>query len=302
MSDDLLARATGALRDESGQRESTRAAVGRVRVLTALRARNARRRRLGSASVAACVTLLCAGAWAAATGRLPLGRLLREGTSVGAPSATPAHTTPPQRARAIAPSAQPAPPVVAPSTSTTTIDEPHSTSVIPRDSSPAPSAPVVRHAVVAARAPARASHLPVSTHVAIAPAPTAPTAPSINGPAGSSPEVPLAPVAVEDPAEALYRAAHVAHFSTRDPQAALPAWERYLAAAPDGRFAPEARYNRALSLVRLGRVSEAREALAPFAEAAEGSYRQREAAVLRARLAASPATDGAAPLTSPSAR
>lgn len=164
------------------------------------------------------------------------------------------------------------------------------------------TAPVVRPAVVASRVPARASHVPVSTRAAVAPAPSAQPAPSLSGPVGSAPEVPLAPVAVEDPAEALYRAAHVAHFSTRDPQAALAAWERYLAAAPDGRFAPEARYNRALSLVRLGRMSEARDALAPFAEASEGSYRQREAAALRARLAAASPTNGAPALTSPSAR
>jgi hypothetical protein len=50
-----------------------------------------------------------------------------------------------------------------------------------------------------------------------------------------------------------------------------------LAAYPSGCFAPEARYNRALVLVRLGRRAEAREALRPFAAGELGGYRQREA-------------------------
>src|SRR5690606_9995452 len=64
-----------------------------------------------------------------------------------------------------------------------------------------------------------------------------------------------------DPEEARYRAAHETHFVARDWSRALRAWDDYLAAYPKGRFAPEARYNRALALVRLGRRDEAREAL-----------------------------------------
>lgn len=75
----------------------------------------------------------------------------------------------------------------------------------------------------------------------------------------------------------LYEAAHDAHFVARDPSRALGAWDAYLAKYPNGRFAPEAKYNRALSLVRLGRRDEAREALAPFADGAHGDYRKREA-------------------------
>jgi type IV secretory pathway VirB10-like protein len=75
----------------------------------------------------------------------------------------------------------------------------------------------------------------------------------------------------------LYRAAHRAHFEQGDPAAALRGWDEYLRAAPSGRFSVEARYNRALCLVRLGRKAEARSALAPFARGAYGNYRQREA-------------------------
>jgi hypothetical protein len=85
------------------------------------------------------------------------------------------------------------------------------------------------------------------------------------------------PKAAPDPAHELYRRAHHAHFSEQDPARALGLWESYLREAPRGRFAVEARYNRALCLVRLGRHAEARSALEPFAKGAAGSYRQHEA-------------------------
>ncbi|MGH7438480.1 MAG: tetratricopeptide repeat protein, partial [Polyangiaceae bacterium] len=75
----------------------------------------------------------------------------------------------------------------------------------------------------------------------------------------------------------LYAVAHQAHFVARDPDVALRAWDAYLAAYPSGRFALEARFNRALTLVRLGRLDEARTALTPFASGEAGGYRQREA-------------------------
>ena len=81
--------------------------------------------------------------------------------------------------------------------------------------------------------------------------------------------------------DALYRDAHEAHFVRRDPAAALVAWDRYLAAAgPSGRFTLEARYNRAVTLVRLGRREEAASALRPFASGEYGGYRRDEAAQL----------------------
>jgi hypothetical protein len=86
--------------------------------------------------------------------------------------------------------------------------------------------------------------------------------------------------------EALYRSAHNLHFHGGDPAATLAAWDSYLAAEPDGRFAVEARYNRGLVLARLGRYAEARAALVPFALGAVEpvGYRQREAAQLVERL------------------
>ena len=80
--------------------------------------------------------------------------------------------------------------------------------------------------------------------------------------------------------EALYAKAHRAHFVEHDSLTAVRAWEAYLEAYPNGRFALEARYNRALSFVRLGWHDDARAALAPFAKGTYGGYRQREASEL----------------------
>ena len=74
--------------------------------------------------------------------------------------------------------------------------------------------------------------------------------------------------------------AHLAAARALSRAAALRAWDAYLAAAPSGRFAPEARYNRALCLVRLGRKDDAERALRPFADGAYGSYRRDEAKAL----------------------
>jgi len=89
-----------------------------------------------------------------------------------------------------------------------------------------------------------------------------------------------APPPIDDPVDReLYARAHAAHFRGADPALALAAWDTYLAERPAGRFAIEARYNRALVLIRLDRVDEARAALAPFAdgEVAPTGYRQHDA-------------------------
>ncbi len=74
----------------------------------------------------------------------------------------------------------------------------------------------------------------------------------------------------------LYRLAHEVHFGNHDYAQALSGWNAYLQSAPGGRFATEARYNRAICLLRLGRDAEARQALEPFASGKQG-YRQNEA-------------------------
>ncbi|HEY7374223.1 MAG TPA: hypothetical protein VIF57_18820 [Polyangia bacterium] len=77
-----------------------------------------------------------------------------------------------------------------------------------------------------------------------------------------------------------YERAHRAHFFESAPERALAAWDAYLAAYPRGTFAPEARYNRALCLARLGRFAAAGEALRPFAVGRFAGYRRREACTL----------------------
>jgi hypothetical protein len=130
--------------------------------------------------------------------------------------------------------------------------------------------PKLELAVTMERAPRTPAPPPVVVPVAVPVASAAPAA--------SSPPPP--PV----DGEALYRAAHHAHFVDKNPGAALAAWNAYLAAAPRGRFVLEALYNRALCLVRLGQTSAALAALAPFADGRHGSYRQAEATQLREAL------------------
>jgi len=88
----------------------------------------------------------------------------------------------------------------------------------------------------------------------------------------------------ENDAHDVYRQAHAAHFKSHDLSAALRGYETYLARQPSGRFAVDARYNRALCLVRLGRQAEARSELERFARGSYGGYRQADAQRLLAAL------------------
>jgi hypothetical protein len=95
-----------------------------------------------------------------------------------------------------------------------------------------------------------------------------------------TPTATATPTATPTDSLALFRNAHRLHFTAQDPAAALAAWDAYLREDPAGSLALEARYNRALCLVRLGRSHEAREALAPFADGRNGGYRKAEARAL----------------------
>lgn len=115
-----------------------------------------------------------------------------------------------------------------------------------------------------------------------------PTRPATIARTAPPPAIVEAPVVAREPAPseelAAYRAAHALHFHGADPAAALAAWDAYLARFPSGTFAVDARYDRALALIKLGRYVEARAALLPFASAAAGSYRQADAAKLIAAM------------------
>lgn len=102
-------------------------------------------------------------------------------------------------------------------------------------------------------------------------------------PSASVKASPSSSAAFQDVDGDLYRLAHEAHFGSHDYARALLGWEAYLQAAPRGRLATEARYNRAICLLRLGRDAEARQALEPFASGKMG-YRQSEAQQLHDEL------------------
>jgi TolA-binding protein len=85
--------------------------------------------------------------------------------------------------------------------------------------------------------------------------------------------------------DALYTAAHEAHFSQRDYGSALARWDAYIAAAPQGHFVPEAQFNRIVCLVRLGRREDA---IASIRALPLAHYRRVEADRLLDRLAATP--------------
>jgi hypothetical protein len=87
-----------------------------------------------------------------------------------------------------------------------------------------------------------------------------------------------------DDAHAVYRSAHAAQFKLNDAAGAIRGYEAYLAVQPGGRFAVDARYNRALCLVRVGRQAEARVELARFASGSYGGYRRGDAERLLAAL------------------
>ena len=128
------------------------------------------------------------------------------------------------------------------------------------------------------------------------PAPAISSSPLALAPEPSAKEVTVTPASASDKLRATgdspiteaeferYRLAHEAHFVKKDPAAALAAWADYLAHAPSGHLAVEARYNQALCLLKLGRTQEARRSLAPFVAGTYGAYRRQEAQTLIATL------------------
>ncbi|WP_437555217.1 hypothetical protein WME97_24575 [Sorangium sp. So ce367] len=275
--DDVLREAARALRSEADASRNRRDET-RARVMRSLKAQRARRLAMVRVVVPLAAVLVGSVAWASAARWFPGGwddLASRLGLRVSeAPTMPPA--PPPQRAlsgprhaaEAPAPPAAeaPAPPEAEASAEAVAPEPPP----LPAPIAEPPIAPAPPRAPVLAVAPVRSASRPIA---AVAPrAARLPTAPR---PAAGDPQAIERPPAGPD-ADALYQAAHRAHFAERNPAAALDAWNAYLTAAPRGRFAVEAQYNRALCLVRLGRKDEARRALDPFAQGAFGGYRKDE--------------------------
>jgi len=86
----------------------------------------------------------------------------------------------------------------------------------------------------------------------------------------------------------LYDRAHQAHFVRRDFGAALELWSRYLALGGAAPLSAEARFNRAIALLQLGRPAAAAADLRPFADGDYGAYRREEARALLRRISEQP--------------
>jgi hypothetical protein len=147
----------------------------------------------------------------------------------------------------------------------------------------------IAHKIVPEQAPppvltARATPLRMSPPPRPEPAPPPPPPAVVEPPPAPPAPPPSASAPKEDAGPnldlAAYKTAHRLHFSSQDHAAALAAWDAYLRDFPRGTFALEARYNRAICLVKLGRTAEARAALQPFADGAMGGYRKDEARAL----------------------
>ncbi|TKC93622.1 tetratricopeptide repeat protein [Polyangium fumosum] len=268
MKDDMLRAATRALREEADASQG-RQAETRARVLATLKSRRARKLAAIRVFVPLAAVLVGSVAWAEATHRLPsVWYELKHDLGFGreeeeAPATAPAI---PPAGRPVAKNAAPA----------VTGEAPADKAEMPAEKAAEPEVPPPSEAPAAPAETVGAPTVVAPKIVAAAssPKPSAPT----EAAAIEAPEA--APAPRVDTDDALYRAAHQAHFVTRDPAGALAAWDAYLRAAPRGRFAPEAHYNRALCLVRLGRTAEAERTLELFASGSFGGYRKAEAKAL----------------------
>jgi hypothetical protein len=242
MKDDVLSRATRALREET-QGDDTDARFTRSRIMASVHDERVKRRTRWAFLLPIAATFVAASAYGAATGttRQAFEVVARALGIHGSPPVASTPATPRSRERAKPPvPAEPPPPVAAP-----ILETPPS---VPEPPAAEP---------LAAKPPSTAAKTS-----AVAPPST--SLPGVGG-------------AAADPSFDLYRTAHEKHFVDRDYARALGAWDAYLRAAPKGTLAPEARYNRALCLVRLHRNDEARAALEPFASGRYGTYRRSDA-------------------------
>ncbi len=291
-----LDEAIGALREEESLAPGD--ALGtRSRVLATLgRRRQQRQVWLVAGMVLACC-LVGTTSWAWVTGWLP-ARLGLESQpieqvssselgNVGSPAgsrragAEPLEPAADPAAEIVAPPVPSAPAIAPPVPSAPAIAPP--APIAPAIAPPVPSAPAVAppKMPVPPKAPAHSLSRPgppAKPPVAAPPRTVEPTSAPVGAPSAET----VAPA--PDPELAAFRRAHEAHFGGGEPLAVLALWDDYLSRFAAGRLAPEARWNRAVLLVRLGRTSEARAALAPFAAGAESGYRQREAEELMRTL------------------
>jgi hypothetical protein len=248
---DLLEQATRALRETSAE-PNPRSGLTRARILESAEKRSIRRRGFWLRWLIGIVAALGAST--------ALARVAQYWPEIKRAIAPAAEQTEPSASRARKPPRRPAvkpPPVAA---------EPPAVVEPPAELPPAVVTPLAEPVPApkpkTPRVKARRPEPPGPVVVAQAPAPAA-----------------VAPAPPAESAElALFRRAQRLHLA-RDPKA-LDAWDDYLRVADRGALVPEARYNRALCLVRAGHKVEARRALEPFARGEYGDYRRSEAQAL----------------------
>jgi hypothetical protein len=272
--DDYLSKATRELR-ETGEAPPREVDAVRARIMSTMRKSGRQRSRamlwmLPIAAVLAASTALATGG--AGLRRVWHQLLGRSQPALDRPAIEPA-----------SPAASPAAPPVAPSIA---VETPH----------PAPTDVPVEPAPAALPSPQLASPQLDSPVANEPPAPVAPKSePKMARPSASRPEreaPPIETINTPDPEAdrdagtlVLYKKAHRLHFQEQKWAEALDAWNDYLREQPNGALSVEARYNRALALLRLGRRDEARAALAPFARGeVAGGYRAAEAKSLLSAL------------------
>lgn len=258
---------------------SPRASATRARILMSLHEQKHRRRVRWGFGIPLGLILAGSTAWAGddlgATARSLLDRASAwfgwESTETSPAQNVP--TRSPSPALAQTPSApgrgEDVSPSLADEASTTPAPHPASPTPAPLVASPAPPVvPLAAHPASPTAAPLESP--PRATREPRPPAPRLPA--SSSGDASLRPDL------------AIYRSAHDAQFTANDCASAVTSYEQYLNRFPQGTLVPEARFNRALCLLRLGRRHEAERALRPFAEGAFGSYRQTDARHLLASL------------------
>lgn len=302
--DDPLARAARALRDAAEVRTSG-PATQRGQILARAHANQQSAERRAAVGMALSAVLVTSTAIAAATGNLPKVVAVVQRAVGLAPAESLVPQVPAQddapavrkvkigRPVAELPGpepvadAQPAPapePPAAPELPAAPPPQPEEPQATTAPQSPPPE---LARAPKPRLAPEGARRLePEPKPAAGAPAPEPAAGPNEPPALAAPPEPPAAAPAPSPPDETLvlFRSAQALQFRDKAYAKALAGWEAYLRAAPGGALAPEARWNRAVCLLRLGRKPEARIALEPFAQGMEGGYRQAEAARLIAAL------------------
>jgi TolA-binding protein len=253
MTDEQLKKASRALRETlDGQRDQQVVSNTRELILQDFRKPKSRTSKKWMVMLSLAAAFVASTAWAANAG------YLKKATLILAPW-TSMEPEPPRTL--LVPTKSPTHPVVSgiltanpPIPAPEPVPEPTATT-----SATAPSLPSATATVTATANPPSPSSAPVAATSSSKPAEKKPTAGEI---------------------QALYMAAHQAHFSQRNWTLALASWNRYLKAAPRGRFASEAYYNRGICFARLGNKQAAIQALRPFAQGSFGGYRQSEATQL----------------------